>query len=231
EPQESNTLLALLQNVPFLKVASVMSHLAAADEEQHDAFSLKQIQIFQKVTQSLEKKLSYKFLRHILNSPGIVRFPEHQMDMVRLGIGLYGVETAGRFQQNLQPISKLKTVISQIKTISKNDTVGYGRKGKVNQRTRIGIIAIGYADGLSRAFSNGVGKVKVRGKLVPIVGNICMDMTMIDLSHVPEAQVGDEVIIFDETHTIQDLAKAIGTIPYEILTNISERVKRVFYSE
>lgn len=231
EPQEASVLLGILQKAPFLKVASLMSHLAAADEEQHDDFSLKQIHTFQKITQIFEKKLPYKFLRHILNSPGIVRFSEYQMDMVRLGIGLYGVEAGGKFQESLQPISRLKTVISQIKTISKTDTVGYGRKGKVNQKSRIGIIAIGYADGLSRAFSNGVGKVKIRGKLVPILGNVCMDMTMIDLSQVPDAQVGDEVVIFDETHTIQTLAQAIGTIPYEILTNVSERVKRVFYSE
>ncbi len=231
EPQDANVLLSILQKTAFLKVFSFMSHLAAADEELHDDFSLKQIQTFQKITQIFEKKLSYKCLKHILNSSGIVRFPEYQMDMVRLGIGLYGVEAGGKFQGNLQAISRLKTVISQIKTISKNDTVGYGRRAKVTKKSRIGIIAIGYADGLSRAFSNGVGKVKVRGKLVPIIGNICMDMTMIDLSEVPDAQVDDEVIIFDETHTIQTLAKAIGTIPYEILTNISERVKRVFYSE
>lgn len=231
EPQEINILAEILQKNPFLKVVSVMSHLAAADEKIHDEFSIQQIQTFQKITQKLEKKLSQKFLKHILNSSGIVRFPEYQMDMVRLGIGLYGIETGGKFQNSLQPISRLKTIISQIKTITQNDTVGYGRKGRVSQKTRIGIIPIGYADGLSRAFSNGVGKVKVKGELVPIIGNICMDMTMIDLAKVPEAQVGDEVIIFDETHTVQQLAQAIGTIPYEILTNLSERIKRVFYSE
>jgi alanine racemase len=160
-----------------------------------------------------------------------MRFPEYQMDMVRLGIGLYGVEASGKHQDQLQPISRLKTIISQIKILKNGDTIGYGRKGKAYDQMRLGIIAIGYADGLSRAFSNRVGKVKVRDKIVPIVGNICMDMAMIDLSEVPEAEVGDEVIIFDEQLTIQQLAEAIGTIPYEILTNVSQRVKRVFYSE
>lgn len=224
-------LAELLNENKFLKVASVMSHLAAADEEQHDAFSLEQIRNFKKICKSFEKKLGYPFIKHILNSSGIVRFAEEQMDMVRLGIGLYGVEASGKHQDQLQPISRLKTVISQIKHLENGDTIGYGRKGKAHDKMIIGIIAIGYADGLSRAFSNGVGKVKVRNKIVPIVGNICMDMSMIDISEVPEIEIGDEVIIFDEQLTIQSLAEAIGTIPYEILTNVSQRVKRVFYSE
>jgi alanine racemase len=231
EEKHISLLSELLKENKFLKVASVMSHLAAADEEQHDAFSLEQINNFQKIYKSFEKKLGYSFLKHILNSSGIMRFPEHQLDMVRLGIGLYGVEASGKHQDQLQPISRLKTIISQIKILKNGDTIGYGRKGKAYDQMRLGIIAIGYADGLSRAFSNRVGKVKVRDKIVPIVGNICMDMAMIDLSEVPEAEVGDEVIIFDEQLTIQQLAEAIGTIPYEILTNVSQRVKRVFYSE
>lgn len=231
EEKQMALLGELLKESPFLKVASVMSHLAAADEEQHDAFSLEQIKNFEKICKAFEKKLGYGFLKHILNSSGIVRFSEYQMDMVRLGIGLYGVEAAGKHQDQLQPISRLKTVISQIKHLKNGDTIGYGRKGKAHGKMTIGIIAIGYADGLSRAFSNGVGKVKVKNKIVPIVGNVCMDMAMIDLTEVPEAEIGDEVIIFDEQLTIQSLAKAINTIPYEILTNVSQRVKRVFYSE
>jgi len=231
EEKQIALLTEILSESSLLKVASVMSHLAAADEEQHDAFSLEQIRNFEKICKAFEKKLGYSFLKHILNSSGIMRFPEYQMDMVRLGIGLYGVEASGKHQDQLQPISRLKTIISQIKILKNGDTIGYGRKGKAYDQMRLGIIAIGYADGLSRAFSNRVGKVKVRDKIVPIVGNICMDMAMIDLSEVPEAEVGDEVIIFDEQLTIQQLAEAIGTIPYEILTNVSQRVKRVFYSE
>ena len=231
EEKQIALLAELLKENTFLKVASVMSHLAAADEEQHDVFSLEQIKNFEKICKVFEKKMTYPFLKHILNSSGIVRFPEHQMDMVRLGIGLYGVEAGGKHQDQLQPISRLKTVISQIKQLNNGETIGYGRKGKAHSKMTIGIIAIGYADGLSRAFSNGVGKVKVQNKIVPIVGNVCMDMTMIDLSGVPEAKIGDEVIIFDEELSIQSLAEAIGTIPYEILTDVSQRVKRVFYSE
>ncbi|GAB4129815.1 MAG: bifunctional UDP-N-acetylmuramoyl-tripeptide:D-alanyl-D-alanine ligase/alanine racemase [Raineya sp.] len=231
EERQIATLVELLKGNNFLKVSSVMSHLAAADEEQHDAFSLEQIKNFEKICTHFEKKIGYPFLKHILNSSGIVRFPEHQLDMVRLGIGLYGVEAGGKYQDQLQPISRLKTIISQIKHLKNGETIGYGRKGKAYSEMTIGIIAIGYADGLSRAFSNGVGKVKVRNKIVPIVGNICMDMAMIDLTEIPEAEIGDEVIIFDEQLTIQSLADAIGTIPYEILTNVSQRVKRVFYSE
>jgi alanine racemase len=231
EEKHISPLVEILQSNTYLKVASVLSHLAAADESQHDDFSLKQIKHFEKITQNFEKKLKYKFLKHILNSPGIARFPESQMDMVRLGIGLYGVEAGGKYQNQLQPISRLKTVISQIKHIKNGETVGYGRKGVAKKTMTIGIIAIGYADGFSRAFSQGVGKVRVRDKIVPIVGNVCMDMTMIDLTDIPNVQVGDEVVIFDERLSIQMLAEAIGTIPYEILTNVSERVKRVFYSE
>lgn len=231
EEKQISLLAELLKENQFLKVASVMSHLAAADEPQHDAFSLEQIKNFEKICKSFEKKLGYAFLKHILNSSGIVRFPQHQLDMVRLGIGLYGVEAGGKHQDQLQPISRLKTIISQIKHLENGETIGYGRRGKAHSKMSIGIIAIGYADGLSRAFSNGVGKVKVRDKIVPIVGSICMDMAMIDLTNVPEAEIGDEVIIFDEQLTIQSLADAIGTIPYEILTNVSQRVKRVFYSE
>jgi len=231
EEKNISSLAEMLKTGSVLKVASVLSHLAAADEPQHDEFSLKQIKTFEKITQSLEKYLKYSFLKHTLNSPGIIRFPESQMDMVRLGIGLYGVEVGGKYQSQLQPISRLKTVISQMKYLKNGETVGYGRKGVAQKTMTIGIIAIGYADGFSRAFSQGVGKVRVKGKVVPIVGNVCMDMTMIDLTDVADAQVGDEVIIFDEKLSIETLAKSIGTIPYEILTNVSERVKRVFYSE
>jgi alanine racemase len=231
--EEKNTpaLLEILKTNTFLKVASVMTHLAAADETQHDEFSMKQIKLFEKIVKELDKKLGYRFLKHALNSSGIIRFPEYQWDMVRLGIGLYGVEAGGKHQEMLQPISRLKTIISQIKHLTNGDTVGYGRKGVAKKSMTIGIIAIGYADGFSRAFSQGVGKVKVRGRIAPIVGNVCMDMAMIDLTDIPDAQVGDEVIIFDEELTIKSLADSIQTIPYEILTNISERVKRIFYSE
>jgi alanine racemase len=149
--------------------------------------------------------------------------------MVRLGIGLYGVEAASQEQAQLETVGTLKTTISQIKQVAAGDTVGYSRKGKVTRDSRIATIAIGYADGFDRRLSNGVGKVWINGKLAPLIGNVCMDMCMVDITGV-EAEEGDEVIIFGRQHPITQMAQQIGTIPYEILTSVSERVKRVFYT-
>ncbi|GAB4347648.1 MAG: bifunctional UDP-N-acetylmuramoyl-tripeptide:D-alanyl-D-alanine ligase/alanine racemase [Flammeovirgaceae bacterium] len=225
----------LHQNRSFVKLASIYSHLAAADESIHEEFTKKQIADFESISNEIINKFTlpnhYQPLRHILNSPGITRFPNAQFDMVRLGIGLYGIEVNDFYQSSLKVVSTLKTNISQIKYLQKGETVGYGRKGIAQfEITKIGTIAIGYADGFSRAFSRGVGKVWVNGKLAPVIGNVCMDMTMIDLTGI-DVQEGDEIVIFGEQLPIQKLADSIHTIPYEILTNVSDRVKRVFYSE
>lgn len=231
EEKEVNTLCDILVKNPQLQVASIFTHMAAADEEVHNEFSKTQLTKFNKVAIIVEEKLGYKIMRHAMNSAGILRFPDNQMDMVRLGIGLYGIEANGLFQDQLQTVGTLKTIISQIKQVSKGETVGYSRKGKVESADKkIATIAIGYADGYNRKFSNGVGKVLVRGKLCPVIGNVCMDMTMVDITGV-DAQEGDEVIIFGKDHSILNLARDIETIPYEILTNVGERVKRVFYTE
>jgi alanine racemase len=148
--------------------------------------------------------------------------------MVRLGIGLYGVESTNQEQAQLETVGTLKTTISQIKWVAAGDTVGYSRKGKVTRDSRIATIAIGYADGFDRRLSNGVGKVWINGKLAPLIGNVCMDMCMVDITGV-EAEEGDEVIIFGKQYPIGEMARQMGTIPYEILTSVSERVKRVFY--
>ena len=150
--------------------------------------------------------------------------------MVRLGIGLYGIEANELYQHKLEPIGTFKTCISQIKEVPKGDTIGYGRRGVATKNIKIATIAIGYADGFSRKLSNGTGSVVVNGKVVPVIGSVCMDMTMIDITSV-QAKEGDEVIIFDKNHTIQQMAAKLGTIPYEILTSVSERVKRVFYAK
>ncbi len=226
-----NLTTILLQNQKNIIIASIMSHLAGADEAEHNEFSENQIAIFERFSAKISKKIGYNPIRHIANSPTIVRFPKAQFDMIRLGIGLYGVEMSGIAQQQLMPISRLKTIISQIKTVQKNETVGYSRKGIMPQNGKIATIAIGYADGFSRRFSNGVGEVCINGTLCKVIGNVCMDMTMIDISHLQDVQEGDEVIIFDEKLTISMLAKKINTIPYEILTSVSERVKRVFFTE
>ncbi|EAY29283.1 bifunctional UDP-N-acetylmuramoyl-tripeptide:D-alanyl-D-alanine ligase/alanine racemase [Microscilla marina] len=214
----------------YLSIASVFSHLAGSDEATHNAYSQQQITLFEAATKQIETALGYEVIKHILNSPGIVRFPEASFDMVRLGIGLYGIEANQIAQSQLQSISRLTTTISQIKYLQPGETVGYSRKGVASHTTKTATVAIGYADGFSRAFSNGVGKVMVNGAKVPVIGNVCMDMCMIDVTGV-EATEGDEVIIFNEELSILDLAQSIDTIPYEILTNISQRVKRVFYLE
>ena len=224
DAEEIEKLAETLKRMPKIFVKSVFSHLAGSDEEKFDNFTLIQVSIFQKVTQILEQKTDYKFLKHILNSAGIERFPQYQFDMVRLGIGLYGISSNNA---NLLHISTLKTQIIQIREIEAGESVGYSRAWTAKRKSRIATIPIGYADGLNRLLSNENGEVIVNGKRVKIVGNICMDLTMIDITDI-EANEGDEVIIFNNKLTISELAEKLNTIPYEILTSISQRVKRIY---
>lgn len=219
-----------MKDHPHIEVASIFTHLAAADEKRHDQFTHEQVAIYNRCYQRIASELGYFPLKHILNSAGIIRFPEYQYDMVRLGIGLYGVEVTGLERHQLEPVSTLKTIISQIKNIKKGETIGYGRTGEATYPMKTATIAIGYADGFDRRFSTGKIKVLVNGHPAPTIGNVCMDMAMIDITGI-DAKEGDEVIIFGKEQTVKSLADAIGTIPYEILTNISERVKRIFYTE
>ena len=225
EKRDINLLVKKLKELKGVKIKSVFSHLVASDETIHDDFTNKQIGEFEKITKEISSALPYNFIRHILNSSGIERFPNACYEMVRLGIGLYGISATS--QSKLMNISTLKTKISQIKTIKANETIGYSRKGKALQDTNIAILPIGYADGLNRKLSNGNGYVYINGKLAPYIGNICMDMSMVDLAGI-EANEGDEVIIFGEQNPISKLAEQTGTIPYEILSGISRRVKRVY---
>lgn len=222
--------IQLLRENTNLTIASVFSHLAGADDPQHDDFTREQGVLFDKLSVRLMKELSINPIRHLLNTSAILRFPDLQFDMVRLGIGLYGINPTETKQNSLQPVATLKSIISQIKLIKAGDTIGYGRKSRAVEATKIATIAIGYADGYSRAFSQGVGVVLINGKRAKVVGNVCMDMTMIDITGM-EAKEGDEVILFGGGLSIYEVAAAIKTIPYEILTNTSERVKRVFWSE
>ncbi|GAB3166426.1 bifunctional UDP-N-acetylmuramoyl-tripeptide:D-alanyl-D-alanine ligase/alanine racemase [Telluribacter humicola] len=228
--EELEGLLAQLQANPSLRVASVFSHLVGADEGEHNPFSRLQYQRFIEGVTRIEEVLGRKVIKHILNSAGIVRFPEFRLDMVRVGIGLYGVEATGQEQRFLQSVGTMKTVISQIKKIKASETVGYSRRGRLTQDTVLGTLAMGYADGYDRRLGNGVGHVWVNGTLCPTIGNVCMDMTMVDLTHAT-AEEGDEVVVFGKELPLIDLASRIGTIPYELLTGVSERVKRVFFKE
>ena len=221
-------LVGKLASQEQMVVRSVFSHLAGADEVVHDAFTRGQINQFLKLSAIITEKLPYKIFRHILNSAGIERFPEFQFEMVRLGIGLYGVSAARNSQ--IKSISRLKSSISQIQKVKAGQTVGYGRKGKVTQDAEIAVLPIGYADGYDRRLSNGVGKVFMKGKLVPVIGNICMDMCMVDVTGL-QATVGDEVELMGDHILVSTIAENIGTIPYEILTGISQRVKRVYLQE
>jgi alanine racemase len=214
-----------------LYVKSVFSHLACSEDPAMDDFTRMQIERFRQGSSDLKRLLHRDdIICHILNSSGITRFPEAQFDMVRLGIGLYGVSPESEVQACLQHVSTLKTRISQIKDIPENDSVGYNRRWIAQRPSRIAIIPIGYADGLSRHLGYGRGKVSIAGKEVPIIGSICMDMCFVDVTGV-DCSEGDEVVLFGNPQQLQNMADAAETIPYEILTSVSPRVKRIYVSE
>ncbi|MDH5474442.1 MAG: bifunctional UDP-N-acetylmuramoyl-tripeptide:D-alanyl-D-alanine ligase/alanine racemase [Cyclobacteriaceae bacterium] len=228
EMSDINKLIQVIKTNQNIKIKSIFTHLAGADESRHDSFSIQQIELFNKVLNKLKTELSISPIVHVLNSVGILRFPEYHFDMVRLGIGLYGVDTNTNSKLELETTNTLKTVVSQIKKIKKGETIGYGRTGIAKSDLRIATIAIGYADGFSRSFSNGIGKVVINGTVAPVIGNVCMDMTMVDITGINVTE-GDEVEVFGKQLSITKLAHQINTIPYEILTNVSSRVKRVYY--
>ncbi|MDQ3193271.1 MAG: bifunctional UDP-N-acetylmuramoyl-tripeptide:D-alanyl-D-alanine ligase/alanine racemase [Bacteroidota bacterium] len=230
EQDQINELVVRIGNNKNLIVKSVFSHLSASDEEIHDDFTLFQITLFEKMSKMISQYLDYPVLRHILNSAGISRFPHAQFEMVRLGIGLYGIGVNEFEQSYLHNVSTLKTSISQIKNVKKGESIGYSRKAVAGADMQIATVPIGYADGLSRKLSNGNGKMYVNGKPSEIVGNLCMDMCMIDVTG-SNAKEGDEVIVFGAEHPISEIAKQLDTIPYEVLTNVSRRVKRVYFHE
>ncbi|WP_421892321.1 bifunctional UDP-N-acetylmuramoyl-tripeptide:D-alanyl-D-alanine ligase/alanine racemase [Marinoscillum sp.] len=227
--EDLEKLTAMLLQNPQLKVAGIFTHFSSSDAAEEDAFTRKQAAAFDQAYDKLATALGYFPIKHALNSAGIMRWSAFQFDMVRLGIGLYGFDSSGTTNQ-LKPISTLKTKISQIKPVKQGDSIGYSRMGRADREGKIATIAIGYADGYSRLFGNGNAYVLVNGQKAPTIGNICMDMTMIDVTGL-DAKEGDEVIVFGEQPNIRELAKWAQTIPYEILTNVSQRVKRVFVSE
>lgn len=213
------------------RLVSVFSHLAASEDAAQDEFTLQQAGLFSAAIQIIEKNISYNFLKHISNSAAIIRHPQLQMDMVRLGIGLYGIETGNENKLDLVPVATLRSTIAQLKHIKKGESVSYNRKGVVNRNSVIATIRIGYADGYSRGFGNGIGKMLVNSKIVPVIGTVCMDMTMLDVTDVDNVKEGDDVIIFGEQLPVQKVAKWIDTIPYEIMTAVSQRVKRIYFHE
>lgn len=230
DADEIDKLLLLLSDSQRLNVKSIFSHLVASGEAEHDGFTQQQIEKFSLIASQLIAALGYKPLLHIANTSGISRWPNNQMDMVRLGIGLYGFDAALTNNRGLQTVMALKTTVTQVKNLKAGETVGYSRRGVMPYGGKIATVKIGYADGYNRAFGNGVGKMLINGQLVPTIGSICMDMTMLDITGI-DVKPGDEAIVFNQDHTIMQLAEDVGTIPYEILTNISQRVKRVYFYE
>lgn len=225
---EVPNLLDMLLSNRQIRIASIFSHLAGADEADLEDFTRSQLSQFENLSKTITSQFPFPILRHVLNSAGIVRYPEATYDMVRLGIGLYGIEVNAWYQNQLLPVSSLRTTISQVKFLEPPETVGYGRQGKLSGPSTIATIAIGYADGFRRAFSKGKVRVKVKGTWVPTIGNVCMDMTMINCTGLDVAE-GDEVVIFDDAKSLLSLSQAAETIPYEILTGIGQRVKRIFF--
>lgn len=230
EEDEVSQLIVRIKNNRFLKMVSVFSHLAASDEQPHDGFTRLQIEKFAAMSDQITQHFKHTVIRHILNSAGIIRFPEARFDMVRLGIGLHGIAAGPNEQRQMQTVATLKTTISQIKNIKATESIGYGRKVFAEKDMVIGIVGIGYADGLNRRLGNGRGKMLVNGMFAPIVGNVCMDMCMLDLTDISTKE-GAEVLVFGQEYPVTEMAGLLETIPYEILTNVSQRVKRIYFHE
>lgn len=230
-PEQITELGRHLSSRPTLQVQSLFSHLAASEDPGQDAFTHQQAGRFQQAAADLQQQLPYSFLKHICNSAAIIRHPHLQLDMVRLGIGLYGIEPDAEEALTLEPVATLRATIAQLKDVAKGETISYNRRGVVQRDSRIATVRIGYADGYSRRFGNGVGQMWVRGQRVPVMGAVCMDMTMLDVTGVPGVKEGDDVIVFGKELPVQTVARWAGTIPYEIMTAVSQRVKRVYYYE
>lgn len=230
EPQQIEVLCNELQSSATFRIISFFSHLAGSPDAEYDDFTKQQGAIFKAGARLIEQALGYTVIKHIANTSGIHRHPDLQMDMVRLGIGMYGVDEAEKMQRELKNVTTLKTTISQIKHIKKGESVGYSRSAIAENDMIIATVRIGYADGYPRLLSNGKGQMLVNGQPAPVVGRVCMDMTMLDITHIAAAEE-EEVIVFGEELPVTQLAKWAQTIPYEILTNISQRVRRLYFEE
>jgi Alr-MurF fusion protein len=228
---DAERLAAHLSTTTSLRIQSVFSHLAASEEAAQDDFTVHQVELFNTAVKVLRTALSYSFLVHISNSAAATRHPQLQFDMVRLGIGMYGVDSAASGKLNLQTVATLKSTVAQIKQLKKGESVSYNRKGVVDKDSTIATIRLGYADGYPRRLGNGIGKVWINGQLAPVIGTVCMDMFMADVTGINEVKEGDAVIIFGKQLSVQQVAQWAGTIPYEIMTGISQRVKRVYFEE
>jgi len=222
--EELPELIRVLRETPEVKVKGLFSHLCVAEDSEQDAFTLGQLDLFEKYTRQIADGIGYMPMRHILNSAGIERFTRYQYDMVRLGIGIYGISALPG--KELAPVASLRCKVLQVKELQEGETIGYGRWGHACAGTRIATIPVGYADGIDRHLGRGAASFSVNGRRVPTIGNICMDMCMLDVTGVP-CEVGDTVTIFGKDPTVSELAAILGTIPYEILVSIPRRIHRL----
>jgi alanine racemase len=220
-----------IRSTSVLNIQSVFSHLAGSEDPALDSFTLQQADLLKQAVSVIKQYITYPFLQHISNSAAIVRHPQLQMDMVRLGIGLYGIEVDNNGLLDLQAVATLRSTIAQLKTVKKGESVSYNRRGVVKRDSVIATVRIGYADGYYRQFGNGVGKMWIKGKLVPVIGTVCMDMTMIDVTEIVDIKEGDDVVIFGPQLPVQQVSSWINTIPYELMTGVSQRVKRIYFHE
>jgi alanine racemase len=230
QPHEVPELVERLKQYDAVRPASVFSHLCGADSTEFDDFTMEQIRRFTEASDTLSTAFPHKILRHILNSAGMERFAQYQMDMCRLGIGLYGFE-ASEERLGLAHVSTLKSTILQIKEITPDETVGYSRRGRLTRTSRIAMVPIGYADGYDRRLGNGHAVMLVDGQRCPTVGNVCMDVTFLDVTDCPAAKEGDEVIIWGTELPISELSDTLGTIVYEVMATLGSRVKRIYTKE
>ena len=230
EEKDVDELILTLKGNKLVSIKSILSHMATSDNLAHQDFAISQINLFEKLSSKIINELQIQPIRHILNTSGISNFPKAQYEMVRLGIGLYGVSNDVQEQQYLENVGTLKSIISQIRWIQAGESVGYGRRFVATKPTKIATIPIGYADGISRHWGNGIGFVTINNQKATIVGSVCMDMLMVDCTEI-NCNEGDSVIVFGENPSVSYMANQLETIPYEILTSISQRVKRIFYRE
>lgn len=226
---ETGALIHVLKNQSCIEVATVFTHLTSSEEASHDAWTHEQISSFERMYDQISHILSYRPARHVLNTAGILRFPQYHYELVRLGLGLYGIDVTGRFAGSLEKVHTLKAKVIQVKEVEKGQSVGYNRKGVMSEHGEIAIVNIGYADGLLRGSGNGKYHVMINQKPYPIIGNVCMDLTIVELGQQSGVKTGDDVIIFGKQQPIEDLARVNQTIPYEILCRISPRVKRLYF--
>ncbi|TXG37263.1 alanine racemase [Seonamhaeicola maritimus] len=220
--------ISKIKATPAVKVTSVFSHLAASEDLNEKEFTLNQIETFNSIAKNFTNNIGYQPMLHICNTSGILNYPDAHFDMVRSGIGLYGFGNSEKENKDLTPIASLKTIISQIHKIEKGGSVGYNRGFKSDDFLKTATLPIGHADGIGRQYGNGKGYAVINGIQAPIIGNVCMDMIMVNVTHI-DCNEGDEVIIFDSKATAENLAQSTGTISYELITSISQRVKRVFF--